>query len=215
LKGTACPTNYGGVLNEAKMSNDELHTILYEQIYQYARTTTPVSIHPAIYYAHIASNRAGPHAVNRQSSTDGRGIHFDFCAAFTQQFVEKQHRAIRTAILLAKDFGCSAGRIFTPGGLALDLFLLEDHRDRLPPILGQRARLHPHGLASSLRVPYTRTSASLLGSASKPTFSSTSLRGSWPGSGASASVPPTVENPREDNVRSCCLSRKALLKVGS
>jgi hypothetical protein len=34
------------------MSNDELHTILYEQVYQYARATTPVS-NPAIYYAHI------------------------------------------------------------------------------------------------------------------------------------------------------------------
>jgi hypothetical protein len=34
------------------------------------------------------------------------------------------------------------------------------------------------------------------------TSSFTSLRGSWPGSGASASVPPTVEIPCEDNVRS-------------
>ena len=73
LKGTARPTHYHVILNEAKMGNDELQTILYEQVYQYARATTPVSIHPAIYYAHIASNRAGPHAVNWQGSTDGRG----------------------------------------------------------------------------------------------------------------------------------------------
>jgi eukaryotic translation initiation factor 2C len=73
LKGTARPTHYHVILNEAKMSNDELHTILYEQVYQYARATTPVSIHPAIYYAHIAADRAGPHAVNWQGSTDGRG----------------------------------------------------------------------------------------------------------------------------------------------
>jgi eukaryotic translation initiation factor 2C len=73
LKGTARPTHYHVILNEANMSNDELQTILYEQVYQYARATTPVSIHPAIYYAHIASNRAGPHAVNWQGSTDGRG----------------------------------------------------------------------------------------------------------------------------------------------
>ena len=43
------------------MSSDELQTILYEQVYQYARATTPVSIHPAVYYAHIASGRAGTH----------------------------------------------------------------------------------------------------------------------------------------------------------
>jgi hypothetical protein len=43
------------------MSNDELQTILYEQVYQYARATTPVSLHPAVYYAHIASGRAGTH----------------------------------------------------------------------------------------------------------------------------------------------------------
>jgi eukaryotic translation initiation factor 2C len=101
LKGTARPTHYHVILNEAGMSNDELHTILYERVYQYARATTPmsiqpaiyyahivvasapVSIHPAICYAHIASDRAGPHAVNWQGSTDGRGLELRFHAAFT------------------------------------------------------------------------------------------------------------------------------------
>jgi eukaryotic translation initiation factor 2C len=55
------------------MSNDELQTILYEQVYQYARATTPVSMHPAVYYAHIASGRAGTHDPTWQGSTDGRG----------------------------------------------------------------------------------------------------------------------------------------------
>jgi eukaryotic translation initiation factor 2C len=75
------------------MSNDELQTILYEQVYQYARATTPVSMHPAVYYAHIASGRAGTHGMcpngepkmsetqadfylsdpTWQGSTDGRG----------------------------------------------------------------------------------------------------------------------------------------------
>lgn len=61
IKGTARPTHYQVLLNEAAMSNDEIHTMLYEQSYQYMRSTTPVSIHPAIYYAHIASNRAISH----------------------------------------------------------------------------------------------------------------------------------------------------------
>lgn len=73
IKGTARPTHYHVILNEANMSNDELQTILYEQVYQYARATTPVSIHPAIYYAHIASNRAIPHDPTWGGSTDGRG----------------------------------------------------------------------------------------------------------------------------------------------
>ena len=65
--------HYQVILNEAKMSNEELQTILYEQVYQYARATTPVSMHPAIYYAHIASGRAAPHSPSWQGSTDGKG----------------------------------------------------------------------------------------------------------------------------------------------
>ncbi|SMR63616.1 unnamed protein product [Zymoseptoria tritici ST99CH_3D1] len=61
LKGTARPVHYYVLMNEAGVSNDFLHTMLYEHVYQYARATTPVSIHPAIYYAHLASNRAVPH----------------------------------------------------------------------------------------------------------------------------------------------------------
>jgi eukaryotic translation initiation factor 2C len=71
LKGTARPTHYHVILNEANMSNDELQTILYEQSYQYARATTPVSIHPAIYYAHIASGRASVHDPTWNKSVDG------------------------------------------------------------------------------------------------------------------------------------------------
>lgn len=73
IKGTARPMHYQVILNEVGMSQEELQTILYEQVYQYARATTPVSMHPAIYYAHIASGRASPHAPNWQGSTDGKG----------------------------------------------------------------------------------------------------------------------------------------------
>ena len=61
IKGTARPMHYHVLMNEAKMPNEEIQTLIYEQCYQYIRATTPVSQHPAIYYAHIASNRAVPH----------------------------------------------------------------------------------------------------------------------------------------------------------
>lgn len=49
--------HYQVLLNEPNMSNEELQTLIYEQSYQYIRSTTPISQHPAIYYAHIVSNR--------------------------------------------------------------------------------------------------------------------------------------------------------------
>ncbi|GAB7361269.1 hypothetical protein MBLNU230_g1329t1 [Neophaeotheca triangularis] len=72
IKGTARPVHYYVLLNECGLTNDEIHTICYEQSYQYMRATTPVSIHPAIYYAHIASNRAVPHDPKWNGSSDGK-----------------------------------------------------------------------------------------------------------------------------------------------
>ncbi|KAK3109735.1 Protein argonaute, partial [Teratosphaeriaceae sp. CCFEE 6253] len=71
IKGTARPMHYHVLLNEVGMSNEELQTLIYEHSYQYIRATTPVSQHPAIYYAHIASNRAVPHDPKWAGSTDG------------------------------------------------------------------------------------------------------------------------------------------------
>ncbi len=53
------------------MPNEEIQTLLYEQVYQYMKASTPISQHPAIYYAHIASNRAIPHDPNWAGSSDG------------------------------------------------------------------------------------------------------------------------------------------------
>lgn len=61
IKGTARPMHYHVILNEANMANEDLQTMIYEHSYQYVRSTTPVSMHPALYYAHIAANRAIPH----------------------------------------------------------------------------------------------------------------------------------------------------------
>ncbi|KAK8222085.1 Protein argonaute [Zalaria obscura] len=61
IKGTARPMHYHMLLNEANISNEELQTMIYEHSYQYIRATTPVSQFPAVYYAHLASNRAIHH----------------------------------------------------------------------------------------------------------------------------------------------------------
>ncbi|KAI5361410.1 Putative PAZ domain, Piwi domain, ribonuclease H-like superfamily, argonaute, linker 1 [Septoria linicola] len=71
IKGTARPAHYYVLLNEPNMSNDMLHTLLYEHAYQYQRASTPISQHPAIYYAHLASNRAVPHDPKWAGSSDG------------------------------------------------------------------------------------------------------------------------------------------------
>lgn len=71
IKGTARPMHYHVLINEAGMSNEELQTLIYEQSYQYIKSSTPISQHPAIYYAHIASNRAVPHDPKWSGSSDG------------------------------------------------------------------------------------------------------------------------------------------------
>ena len=70
IKGTARPMHYHVLLNEAKMPNEELQTLIYEQCYQYIKSSTPISQHPAIYYAHIVSNRAIPHDPSWSGSSD-------------------------------------------------------------------------------------------------------------------------------------------------
>ena len=67
IKGTARPAHYHVLLNEAgdaanpALTTDAIHQICYEHVYQYCRATTPVSLHPAVYYAHLASKRAIHH----------------------------------------------------------------------------------------------------------------------------------------------------------
>ncbi|KAI1433800.1 Piwi domain-containing protein [Xylaria sp. CBS 124048] len=61
IQGTARPVHYQVIYDEAKVIPDELQKMIYHQCYQYVRSTTPVSLHPAIYYAHVASNRARSH----------------------------------------------------------------------------------------------------------------------------------------------------------
>ncbi|KAF2760873.1 Piwi-domain-containing protein [Pseudovirgaria hyperparasitica] len=61
IKGTARPVHYHVLLNEAGVHSAELQQYIFEHSFQYARSTTPVSIFPAVYYAHLASQRARAH----------------------------------------------------------------------------------------------------------------------------------------------------------
>jgi len=62
IKGTARPVHYNVLLNEPAWPNEKIQTLIYEHSYQYIRATTPVSMFPAVYYAHIASLRGAHHS---------------------------------------------------------------------------------------------------------------------------------------------------------
>ncbi|KAI9894159.1 MAG: hypothetical protein M1814_004013 [Vezdaea aestivalis] len=61
IQGTARPCHYHILINETGLSNGDIYTTIYEQCYTFCRSTTPVSLHPAVYYAHLASKRAAAH----------------------------------------------------------------------------------------------------------------------------------------------------------
>ncbi|KAH7155211.1 Piwi domain-containing protein [Dactylonectria estremocensis] len=61
IQGTARPVHYHVIHDEMNMPVNDLQKMIYQQCYSYARSTTPVSLHPAVYYAHLASDRARAH----------------------------------------------------------------------------------------------------------------------------------------------------------
>ncbi|KAF2470296.1 eukaryotic translation initiation factor 2C 2 [Lindgomyces ingoldianus] len=61
IKGTARPIHYQVILNEAEWGGMELQQFIFEHSFQYIRSTTPVSLHPAVYYAHLAADRSRAH----------------------------------------------------------------------------------------------------------------------------------------------------------
>lgn len=76
IQGTARPVHYYVILDEMNCPVNELQRMIYHQCYSYVRSTTPVSIHPAIYYAHLACNRARQHedvAVQAGFRSGGKG----------------------------------------------------------------------------------------------------------------------------------------------
>lgn len=70
LKGTSRPVHYHVLANDKNAFNpEELQQVIFEHSFQYARATTPVSLHPAVYYAHLASKRAGAFVQQPQVSS--------------------------------------------------------------------------------------------------------------------------------------------------
>ncbi|KAI0165272.1 Piwi-domain-containing protein [Hypoxylon sp. FL1284] len=61
IQGTARPVHYQVIRDDAKVPVNHLQKMIYQQCYQYCRSTTPVSLHPAVYYSHLVSNRARAH----------------------------------------------------------------------------------------------------------------------------------------------------------
>ncbi|KIV99831.1 uncharacterized protein PV09_08501 [Verruconis gallopava] len=61
IKGTARPVHYNVIANENNYEIPFIEQLTFEHCLQYVRSTTPVSMVPAVYYAHLASNRATAH----------------------------------------------------------------------------------------------------------------------------------------------------------
>ena len=61
IQGTARPTHYHMLMDEYQVPTDIFQKLLYEHCYQYQRATTPVSLFPAVYYAHLAAARGVSH----------------------------------------------------------------------------------------------------------------------------------------------------------
>ncbi|KAG9244119.1 Piwi domain-containing protein [Calycina marina] len=72
IQGTARPVHYHVIKDEANVPVNDFQRMVYQMSYQYARSTTPISIFPAIYYAHLAANRARAHE-NVAASEGARG----------------------------------------------------------------------------------------------------------------------------------------------
>lgn len=72
IQGTARPVHYYVLHDEMNIPVNDLQKMIYHQCYSYARSTTPVSLHPAVYYAHLAGARARCHE-NAPTSDGFRG----------------------------------------------------------------------------------------------------------------------------------------------
>jgi eukaryotic translation initiation factor 2C len=61
LQGTSRPVHYTILHDDGNHEPNRIENMIYEHCYQYMRSTTSVSMFPAVYYAHLASNRARAH----------------------------------------------------------------------------------------------------------------------------------------------------------
>ncbi|KAI8839823.1 piwi domain-containing protein, partial [Chytriomyces cf. hyalinus JEL632] len=61
IQCTSRPIQYHVLVDENQFSADEFQEITYSMCYTYARATKSVSLTPAVYYAHLAADRARYH----------------------------------------------------------------------------------------------------------------------------------------------------------
>lgn len=61
IQGTARPVHYHIILDKMNVPVNDFQKMIYHQCYSYVRSMTPVSMHPAVYYTHLAGNRARSH----------------------------------------------------------------------------------------------------------------------------------------------------------
>ncbi|OJJ51616.1 hypothetical protein ASPZODRAFT_435068 [Penicilliopsis zonata CBS 506.65] len=61
LQGTSRPVHYHVILDQIGHKAQELENMIYDHCYQYMRSTTSVSLFPAVYYAHLVATRARHH----------------------------------------------------------------------------------------------------------------------------------------------------------
>jgi eukaryotic translation initiation factor 2C len=74
IKGTARPMHYHVLLDENNFGLEELQQFIFENSFQYIRSTTPVSQFPAIYYAHLCSKRGLCHEDRALSTSSKKTI---------------------------------------------------------------------------------------------------------------------------------------------
>ncbi|CZR64330.1 related to argonaute like post-transcriptional gene silencing protein QDE-2 [Phialocephala subalpina] len=129
IQGTARPVHYHVLLDEAKVPVDAFQRMIYQFSYQYMRSTTPVSLFPAIYYAHLASNRARCHEAKEASAGPQGG----------QKFEEaRQDAAVQAARRDTRDGTSQTGSSLQPEALPL------------LPLGNSENRTDPAGIRSSM-----------------------------------------------------------------
>ncbi|KAM0178275.1 hypothetical protein ACHAPF_003640 [Botrytis cinerea] len=88
IQGTARPVHYQVIMDEAQVPVNDFQRMVYQHCYQYMRSTTPVSLYPAVYYAHLASNRARAHEATGHSAGPRGG----------EKFLEKQAKEAQNKV---------------------------------------------------------------------------------------------------------------------
>ena len=120
IQGTSRPVHYAVIKDEMYVKPDYLIQMIYDQSYQYVRSTTSVSIHPAVYYAHLAARRSVGH--ERDSLGYGRGG--------THKPSEELERAELEA---ANALASHTGKLLTTAAIKRLQYLTEQDN---PPLVG-------------------------------------------------------------------------------